>query len=128
MKQKNVIKKDSQAKKTSPSTGSYTNDNIDRYLIPISSQIRIIDFGGATYENDSHTDIINTRQYRAPEVILGIFFLNKGCCQWSEKSDIWSLACILIELYTGELFFPTHNNIEHLCLIEKAIGIEIKII
>ena len=49
-------------------------------------------------------------------------YLNKGCCQWNEKSDIWSLACILIELYTGELFFPTHNNFEHLCLIERAIG------
>lgn len=34
------------------------------------------------------------------------------------------MACILVELYTGELFFPTHNNFEHLCLIEKAIGIK----
>lgn len=37
---------------------------------PLSSEIKIIDFGGATFEDDYHTSIINTRQYRAPEVIL----------------------------------------------------------
>lgn len=38
------------------------------------------------------------------------------------QSDIWSMACILIELYTGELFFGTHENVEHLALIEKQCG------
>ena len=38
------------------------------------------------------------------------------------KSDIWSMACIFVELYTGEMFFGTHENIEHLLLIEKACG------
>ncbi len=45
-----------------------------------------------------------------------------GCCEWDEKSDIWSIACILVELYTGELFFPTHDSEEHLTLIEKISG------
>jgi hypothetical protein len=39
------------------------------------------------------------------------------------KSDIWSMACILAELYTGEMFFATHENIEHLALMEKACGL-----
>ena len=39
--------------------------------MPRRDDIKIIDVGGATYENEKHTDIINTRQYRAPEVILG---------------------------------------------------------
>jgi serine/threonine protein kinase len=38
---------------------------------PMNDQIKLIDFGGATYEDEHHTQIINTRQYRAPEVILG---------------------------------------------------------
>lgn len=38
------------------------------------------------------------------------------------KSDIWSMACIMVELYTGEMFFPTHENVEHLALMEKACG------
>jgi serine/threonine protein kinase len=87
----------------------------DPYYIPILTNIKIIDFGGATYKKERHSDIINTRQYRSPEVIL-------GCSEWDDKSDLWSIACILVELYTGDLFFPTHNNEEHLCLIEKICG------
>lgn len=37
-------------------------------------------------------------------------------------SDMWSLGCILAELYKGELLFPTHENLEHLALIERTIG------
>lgn len=37
---------------------------------PICDEVKLIDFGGATYEDEHHTEIINTRQYRAPEVIL----------------------------------------------------------
>jgi len=32
------------------------------------------------------------------------------------------MACILIELYTGEMFFPTHENVEHLAMMEKQCG------
>jgi hypothetical protein len=41
---------------------------------------------------------------------------------WNESSDIWCMACILMELYTGELFFDTHENLEHLAMIEKQCG------
>ena len=78
-------------------------------------EIKIIDFGSALEIEGTGKGIINTRQYRAPEVIL-------NCSEWDEKSDIWSIACILMELYTGELLFPTHNNQEPLCLIEKVCG------
>jgi serine/threonine protein kinase len=79
-----------------------------------STQIKIIDFGGATYIHEHKSSLINTRQYRAPEVILGL--------GWSLPSDIWSVGCILIELYTGELLFDTHDSAEHLLLMEKIIG------
>lgn len=96
----------------------------ENYKVPRKDSIKIIDLGGATYEKERHTDIINTRQYRAPEVILRkyIFLFSTECQNWTEKSDVWSIACILSELYYGELFFPTHNDYEHLCLIEKASG------
>jgi hypothetical protein len=32
------------------------------------------------------------------------------------------MACIIVELYTGELFFDTHENLEHLAMIEKQCG------
>jgi serine/threonine protein kinase len=84
-------------------------------MCPISPEVKLIDFGGATYADEHHTAIINTRQYRAPEVIL-------GCQQWDTKSDIWSMVCIFAELYTGEMFFSTHENVEHLALMEKVCG------
>jgi len=42
--------------------------------------------------------------------------------EWSEKSDIWSAACILIELYSGQLLFNAHHDDEHLAMIEKVAG------
>merc|ERR1711997_98800 len=55
----------------------------------------------------------NTRQYRAPEVLLGV--------GWDHQSDVWSIGCILAELWTGNLLFQTHENIEHLALMEKIL-------
>ena len=114
-----MLLKENRTRSESPSTRSYSKEKKEKeeaYYYPIDSTIKIIDFGGATYSTEKHSDIINTRQYRAPEVIL-------GCCEWDEKSDIWSIACILAELYSGELFFPTHDNEEHLVLIEEVCGI-----
>lgn len=83
------------------------------YKRPKSPSIKLIDFGNATYHHESHSSIVNTRQYRSPEVIL-----NTG---WNESGDLWCLGCILLELYTGELFFSTHENLEHLALMEKLL-------
>jgi serine/threonine protein kinase len=46
------------------------------YRVPESSEIRLIDFGGATFEGEHHSKIVNTRQYRGPEVLLGMFDLS----------------------------------------------------
>ena len=81
-----------------------------KYFIPSRDKIRIIDFGGATKYNEYHSSIINTRQYRSPEVLL-------QCCKWSEVSDVWSIGCIICELYTGDLFFATHADEEHIAMI-----------
>ena len=70
-----------------------------RVLAPATTEIKLIDFGGATYEWEHKSALINTRQYRAPEVILGM--------GWGTPSDVWSVGCILMELYSGELLFQT---------------------
>ena len=36
--------------------------------IPNSFKIKIIDFGGATFDHEHKSTIVNTRQYRGPEV------------------------------------------------------------
>ena len=44
------------------------------------------------------------------------------CCSWDDRSDVWSVGCILMEMYTGSLLFPTHDEVEHLAMIEKLCG------
>jgi dual-specificity kinase/CDC-like kinase len=83
-------------------------------VVPASTQIKVIDFGGATYDHEKKSSVVNTRQYRAPEVILGL--------GWGIPSDLWSAGCIIAELYMGELLFATHDNAEHLALMERTIG------
>ena len=83
-------------------------------LVPKSLQIKLIDFGSAAYEDEHHSSIINTRQYRAPEVVLGL--------GWSFPSDVWGVGCMAMEMLKGSLLFETHDSYEHLALMEKLCG------
>ncbi|KAJ2802874.1 serine threonine protein kinase CMGC group, partial [Coemansia helicoidea] len=79
-----------------------------------STKIRLIDFGSATFNNEYHSQVVSTRHYRAPEIIL-----NLG---WSFSCDMWSIGCIILELLTGEALFQTHDNNEHLAMMEVVVG------
>ncbi|KAK6204909.1 kinase-like domain-containing protein [Scheffersomyces amazonensis] len=76
--------------------------------------IQIIDFGSAIFNDEYHSSIVSTRHYRAPEIVLGV--------GWSFPCDVWSIGCILVELIIGEPLFKTHDNLEHLAMIEKICG------
>ncbi|KAM9906175.1 hypothetical protein OXX69_006898 [Metschnikowia pulcherrima] len=76
--------------------------------------IQIIDFGSAIFDDEYHSSIVCTRHYRAPEIVLGT--------GWSFPCDMWSVGCILVELVIGEPVFRTHDNLEHLAMIEKVTG------
>ena len=41
---------------------------------------------------------------------------------WNEMSDMWSIGCIIHEFYTGDALFQTHDDVEHLALMQKIIG------
>lgn len=84
------------------------------YLRPACTKVKLIDFGNATYERETHPKVINTRQYRAPEV-----FMDLG---WNERSDLWAVGCTIMELYTGSLLFRTQESLEHLALIEQTVA------
>lgn len=79
-----------------------------------STDIRLIDFGSATFEEEYHSSVVSTRHYRAPEIILGL--------GWSYPCDVFSLGCILVEFYTGVALFQTHDNLEHLAMMEQVMG------
>lgn len=79
-----------------------------------STDIRLIDFGSATFNDEYHSTVVSTRHYRAPEIILGL--------GWSYPCDAFSLGCILVEFYTGIALFQTHDNLEHLAMMEIVMG------
>ncbi|KAI8619868.1 kinase-like domain-containing protein [Chytriomyces sp. MP71] len=80
----------------------------------LSPRVRLIDFGSAIFEEEYHSSVVSTRHYRAPEIILGT--------GWSFPCDMWSVGCILVEFFTGDALFQTHDNIEHLAMMEAVLG------
>ena len=82
--------------------------------VPVTSAIKLIDFGSTTSEHQYHSTVVSTRHYRAPEIILGT--------GWSYPCDMWSIGCILIELLTGDALFQTHENMEHLAMMRNVLG------
>ncbi|KAM9795667.1 dual specificity protein kinase CLK4-like [Neosynchiropus ocellatus] len=76
--------------------------------------VKIVDFGNATYDHEHHTSVVSTRHYRAPEVILDL--------GWDHACDVWSIGCILIEYYLGSTLFQTHDSKEHLAMMERVLG------
>uniref|UniRef100_A0A669E293 dual-specificity kinase n=1 Tax=Oreochromis niloticus TaxID=8128 RepID=A0A669E293_ORENI len=79
-----------------------------------STAVRVVDFGSATFDHEHHSTIVSTRHYRAPEVILEL--------GWSHPCDVWSIGCILFEYYLGFTLFQTHDNREHLAMMERILG------
>uniref|UniRef100_A0A671PVD1 dual-specificity kinase n=1 Tax=Sinocyclocheilus anshuiensis TaxID=1608454 RepID=A0A671PVD1_9TELE len=79
-----------------------------------NTAVRVVDFGSATFDHEHHSTIVSTRHYRAPEVILEL--------GWSQPCDVWSIGCILFEYYLGFTLFQTHDNREHLAMMERISG------
>merc|ERR1712176_1043661 len=79
--------------------------------------IALIDFGGAVFPDERHSGRIGTRQFRAPEVVIGL--------PWDETSDLWSAGCIIAMLYTGERPFSVHEDMEHLAMMERILEMRI---
>nr|XP_029712273.1 dual specificity tyrosine-phosphorylation-regulated kinase 4 isoform X1 [Aedes albopictus] len=80
-----------------------------------SSLIKVIDFGSSCYSHRKVYTYIQSRFYRSPEVILGL--------SYGTPIDMWSLGCILAELYTGYPLFPGENEVEQLACIMEVLGV-----
>ncbi|AIN99556.1 protein kinase-like protein [Leishmania panamensis] len=76
----------------------------------------VCDFGSASlWRMDKlDSDLISTRPYRAPEVVLG----NK----WHYAADMWSVGCILYEVAVGHRLFETRDDLTHLHMMDRRLG------
>ncbi|OLN83331.1 Dual specificity protein kinase lkh1 [Colletotrichum chlorophyti] len=97
-----------------PSSSTTVNRQANQRRVLLDTEIRLIDFGSATFQDEYHSSVVSTRHYRAPEIILGL--------GWSFPCDIWSIGCILVEFFTGDALFQTHDNLEHLAMMEMVVA------
>uniref|UniRef100_A0A671XD86 non-specific serine/threonine protein kinase n=1 Tax=Sparus aurata TaxID=8175 RepID=A0A671XD86_SPAAU len=65
-------------------------------------RVKIADLGNACWVHKHFTEDIQTRQYRALEVLIG--------AEYGPPADIWSTACMAFELATGDYLFEPHSG------------------
>jgi len=81
---------------------------------------KVADLGNACWVERHFSDDIQTRQYRSPETII-----NAG---YDTSADVWSLACMVFELVTGDYLFDPKASEEyprdedHLALFVELLG------
>jgi serine/threonine protein kinase len=115
--------------------GPFAGDNDVRVFDPVDDDpstisFKLGDIGNSCFIGFPSNSLIQTRQYRSPEVILGL--------PYDTTADIWSLACMTFEFATGDhLFDPELDNCDdtsqgsdnkalidalQLSMIEQVIG------
>ncbi|KDO24764.1 CMGC/DYRK/DYRK2 protein kinase [Saprolegnia parasitica CBS 223.65] len=82
---------------------------------PKSHLVALIDFGSSCFEHATFFTYIQSRFYRAPEVILGL--------PYGHPIDMWSFGCIIGELFTGYPIFPGENEAEQLACIMEVLDV-----
>jgi len=86
----------------------------------VKSRAVIVDLGNACWTHRHFSEDIQTRQYRAPEVLIG--------SKYDTSADIWSLGCMTFELLTGDLLFDPRagddydRDEDHLAMFQELLG------
>ena len=100
--------------------GVVGNSKPERSLNGINVSCKVVDFGNACWADKKFAEEIQTRQYRAPEVVL-----HSG---YSFSVDMWSFACTAYELATGEMLFTPkggqgfdEDEVIWLCLFSDSV-------
>ena len=74
--------------------------------------MQVIDFGSSCYEQQQIYTYIQSRYYRAPEVIMG--------ARYTCAIDMWSLACVIGELFTSQPLFAGEDEHDQLATIMEV--------
>jgi dual specificity tyrosine-phosphorylation-regulated kinase 2/3/4 len=76
--------------------------------------VRLIDFGSACEAGTHPFSYVQSRFYRAPEVILGL--------EYGPPMDVWSFACLVAELMVGRPIFAGDSEAAQLRLLSGVLG------
>ncbi|XP_043513177.1 cyclin-dependent kinase-like 4 [Frieseomelitta varia] len=90
----------------------------ENVLVSPHGVVKLCDFGCARFINipdESFTDYVATRWYRAPELLV-------GDQQYGKAVDVWAVGCLYAEMVTGDPLFPGDSNVDQLYRITKVLG------
>lgn len=90
----------------------------ENVLVSPNQVIKLCDFGFARLvngPNESCTDYVATRWYRAPELLV-------GDPRYGKPVDIWAVGCLYAETVIGDPLFPGDSDIDQLHRITKVLG------
>jgi dual specificity protein kinase YAK1 len=79
-----------------------------------STHVKVIDFGSSRTLAQRCPIYVQSRYYRAPEVVLRL--------PHGPAIDIWSLGCVLCELFMGAPLFGGQNEIQLLEIVAGFLG------
>ncbi|EUB60631.1 Dual specificity tyrosine-phosphorylation-regulated kinase [Echinococcus granulosus] len=78
----------------------------------IRDYVKIIDFGSSCFVGKQCYPYIQSRFYRAPEVIMRL--------DYGQPIDMWSFGCLIFEMIRGYPLFPGEDEFDQLaCMMEK---------
>ncbi|XP_037939381.1 homeodomain-interacting protein kinase 2 isoform X2 [Teleopsis dalmanni] len=79
-------------------------------------RVKVIDFGSASHVSKTVCNTyLQSRYYRAPEIILGLPFC--------EAIDMWSLGCVVAELFLGWPLYPGSSEFDQIRYISQTQGL-----
>ncbi|XP_073900165.1 homeodomain-interacting protein kinase 3 isoform X4 [Castor canadensis] len=79
-------------------------------------RVKVIDFGSASHVSKTVcSTYLQSRYYRAPEIILGLPFC--------EAIDMWSLGCVIAELFLGWPLYPGALEYDQIRYISQTQGL-----
>lgn len=90
----------------------------ENILISPNGVVKLCDFGFARFvnsPNESCTDYVATRWYRAPELLV-------GDPRYGRPIDIWAVGCLYAEMVVGNPLFPGDSDVDQLYRITKILG------
>lgn len=79
-------------------------------------RVKVIDFGSASHVSKAVCNTyLQSRYYRAPEIILGLAYC--------EAIDMWSLGCVVAELFLGWPLYPGSSEYDQIRYISQTQGV-----
>ena len=77
--------------------------------------VKLIDFGCSCFVGNIIFAYVQSRYYRAPEVVLGMTY--------AKEIDMWSLGCVICEMFSGCPLFPASDEEELINMMVEMLGL-----